>query len=236
MSDLKILEENIVKTITSLNEEVYTKYLYNDKSIRDEIIEKFDEIIDGSTDDRALWLENNTWKSLVSLDGVKEVKRNFSIEEDLSPRYYAPGAGNTPDMEMRIEDNILIPEVSLMSGAQQWEHEGSSVVEHVMKFIENNKNKNVLGLFVANSIYSRTLWQFFILNKTSWVGSKVPIVPLTIEQYKNIISFMYDNNIKAIELINLLNNIHLSSLQIDDYNKWQNSMESIITNWKNQFA
>ena len=105
-----------------------------------------------------------------------------------------------------------------------------------MKFIENNKNKNVLGLFVANSIYSRTLWQFFILNKTSWVGSKVPIVPLTIEQYKNIISFMYDNNIKAIELINLLNNIHLSSLQIDDYNKWQNSMESIITNWKNQFA
>lgn len=99
MSELKILEQNIVKSITTLNEEVFIKYLYNDSEIRRTIIEKFDEIIDGTTDDRALWLENNTWKSLVSLDGVKEVKRNFSIEEDLSPKYYAPGVGNTPDME-----------------------------------------------------------------------------------------------------------------------------------------
>ena len=235
-SELKILEENIVKSITTLNEEIFIKYLYNDSEIRRNIIEKFDEIIDGTTDDRALWLENNTWKSLVSLDGVKEVKRNFSIEEDLSPKYYAPGIGNTPDMEMKINNSILVPEVSLMSGTQQWEHEGSSVVEHVMKFIEKNKEKNVIGMFIAKKIYSRTLWQFFILNKTSWVGSKVPIIPLTIEQYKNIISFMYDKSIKAEELVNLLNKMHESSREIEDYNAWQKDISSIITNWKSNYA
>lgn len=235
-SELKILEENIVKSITTLNEEIFIKYLYNDSEIRRNIIEKFDEIIDGTTDDRALWLENNTWKSLVSLDGVKEVKRNFSIEEDLSPKYYAPGIGNTPDMEMKINNSILVPEVSLMSGTQQWEHEGSSVVDHVMKFIEKNKEKNVIGMFIAKKMYSRTLWQFFILNKTSWVGSKVPIVPLTIEQYKNIISFMYDKSIKAEELVNLLNKMHESSLEIEDYNAWQKDISLIITNWKSNYA
>lgn len=236
MSELKILEQNIVKSITTLNEEVFIKYLYNDSEIRRTIIEKFDEIIDGTTDDRALWLENNTWKSLVSLDGVKEVKRNFSIEEDLSPKYYAPGVGNTPDMEMVINNSILVPEVSLMSGKKQWEHEGSSVVDHVIKFINNNKEKNVIGMFIAQKIYSRTLWQFFILNKTSWVGTKVPIVPLTIEQYKSIISFMYDKNIEAEELVNLLNKVHESSLKIEDYNVWENDISSIITNWKSNYA
>ena len=236
MSELKILEQNIVKSITTLNEEVFIKYLYNDSEIRRTIIEKFDEIIDGTTDDRALWLENNTWKSLVSLDGVKEVKRNFSIEEDLSPKYYAPGVGNTPDMEMVINNSILVPEVSLMSGKKQWEHEGSSVVDHVIKFINNNKEKNVIGMFIAQKIYSRTLWQFFILNKTSWVGTKVPIVPLTIEQYKSIISFMYDKNIEAEELVNLLNKVHESSLKIEDYNVWENDISSIITNWKSNYV
>ena len=80
------------------------------------------------------------------------------------------------------------------------------------------------------------MWQFFILNKTSWVGTKVPIVPLTIEQYKSIISFMYDKNIEAEELVNLLNKVHESSLKIEDYNVWENDISSIITNWKSNYV
>ena len=38
----------------------------------------------------ALWLEVNTWKSLVSINGEKKVVPNFKMEEDLTPRAFAP--------------------------------------------------------------------------------------------------------------------------------------------------
>ena len=79
----------------------------------------------------ALWLEVNTWKSLVSINGEKKVVPNFKMEEDLTPRAFAPGLNNTPDMELYTKEFTIVPEVSLMTGKVQWEHEASSVIDHV---------------------------------------------------------------------------------------------------------
>ena len=136
---LKILENELVDQITSLNEKIFIEYTSKTPTTRREIIEKFEDISNGDEDMAALWLECNTWKSLVAIEGKKEVKRNFTIEEDLSPRNFAPGKGNTPDMEVYNEKYIIVAEVSLMTGVLQWEHEASSVIDHVLNIIKKHK-------------------------------------------------------------------------------------------------
>lgn len=229
---LKVLENELVNQITSLNEKIFIEYTSKTKSIRDEIIEKFEDISNGDEDMAALWLECNTWKSLVAIEGKKEVKRNFTIEEDLSPRNFAPGTGNTPDMELYHDKYIIVPEVSLMTGVLQWEHEASSVIDHVLNIIKKHENIDVIGLFISSKINVRTMWQFFILNKQSWMGAPVPVIPLTIEQYMKVLRYTYSNDLTIDELNNLLNYIHQGAIKCETYEQWDNSMEKYIENWK----
>ncbi len=161
--NLMKLDRDISDSLLSLNEELFIRHYSKTDEERNEIIEKFEDILAGNEDMAALWLECNTWKSLVAIDGGEHhVKRNFKIEDDLTPRAFAPGRGNTPDMELYKNGYILIPEVSLMTGVRQWEHEGSSVIDHVYKFIEKNEDKQVLGIFISSRMNVRTIWQFFL--------------------------------------------------------------------------
>ena len=230
--ELKVIEKDVVNYITGLNERKYIETLATTDKSRKEILEKYDDILDND-DMSALWLEVNTWKSLLAIDGNKVVKRNFNIEEDLTPKSFAPGVGNTPDMELYLNDYIILPEVSLMSGVRQWEHEASSVIDHVLSFIDAYKEKKVLGLFISTSINIRTNWQFFILNRESWVGSSVPVVPLTIKQYCHLIENIYDKNINIIDFIKLLFDIHNVALQSDNFNVWNEKANERITEWIN---
>ena len=233
---LKALENELVDQITSLNEKIFIEYTSKTKSARDEIIEKFEDISNGDEDMAALWLECNTWKSLVAIDGEKEVKRNFTIEEDLSPRNFAPGTGNTPDMELYNDKYIIVPEVSLMTGVLQWEHEASSVIDHVLNIIKKHNSINVTGLFISSKINVRTMWQFFILNKQSWMGSPVPVIPLTIEQYMKVLKYTYSNNLAIDELNNLLNYIHQEAIDCESYEEWDKNMERYIEKWQVKVA
>ena len=226
-SKLKDAENDIIAFITNAKEKEFIETTSQKKETRQEILDMYDEIL-GQIDMGALWLEVNTWKSLVALNGKKNVKRNFNIEEDLTPKSFAPGIGNTPDMEMYLDDYIIIPEVSLMTGVRQWEHEASSVVDHVLSFINENPTKKVLGLFISSSINIRTQWQFFILNKESWVGKPVPIVPLTIVQYKSLISKFYDKNKDANSFAVLIDKLHNIAVHSKDFNDWFAKTETYL--------
>ena len=232
LSDFKDVEKYLVGVLTTINEK---KYIYIDsktRASRKEILKKYDEIIKSIDDMGALWLEVNTWKSLLAINGSQEVKRNFQIEEDLSPKSFAPGIGNTPDMEMYIDDFIVIPEVSLMTGIQQWEHEASSVIDHVYSFIEGNKSKKVIGLFISSSINIRTKWQFFILNRESWIATPVPVVPMTIKQYKEIIEVFYNKDLDIFQFINLISKIKECAFKSNNYSEWFENTQNIIGKWK----
>ncbi|MGL5245334.1 MAG: AlwI family type II restriction endonuclease, partial [Sarcina sp.] len=214
-----------------LNEQVFIKYTSKQEQCRNEILERFDSIIKGTEDMAALWLECNTWKSLVAIKGEHNVKRNFTMELDLTPRAFAPGTGNTPDMELYMDNLIILPEVSLMTGVRQWEHEASSVVDHVFRFIKEYESKNVIGLFISSKINIRTLWQFFILNKESWIGKPIPIIPLTLEQYKEIITKVYNNDIEINNFVNLLEKIRESISTLNNYTEWEKDIERILKEW-----
>lgn len=230
-TEVKSLERDIITFITNLNEENFKTSLAYTKKSRKEILERFDYIMKDD-DMSALWLEVNTWKSLISIKGKKEVKRNFSIEEDLTPKSFAPGIGNTPDMELYTDQYIILPEVSLMTGVRQWEHEGSSVIDHVFKFIKENTDKEVFGLFISSSINVRTKWQFFILNRESWIGKPVPVIPMTIEMYNDVLRFVYENEIDINDFINLIIEIHKLSLISNDFDYWYDNSKETINLWK----
>lgn len=233
-SDVNALKEyeNILSdAIVSHNEEHFIKVLSKTEEERKNILEKFQDIL-ANEDMSALWLEVNTWKSLIAIEGEQIVKRNFKIEDDLTPKSFAPGVGNTPDMELYKNGYIIIPEVSLMTGVRQWEHEASSVIDHVLSFIKEYETKRVLGLFLSSRINVRTLWQFFVLNKESWVGAPVPVIPLTIEQYMDIVSFIYDKGKNIDDFKSLLESIAAGSGECVNYEAWEKKIDRCIEDWK----
>lgn len=230
ISHLKDIEHSIDQAIIHHNEEHFIHVTSKTKEERDFILEKFDDIL-ANDDMSALWLEVNTWKSLISIQGTHKLKRNFNIEEDLSPRSFAPGVGNTPDMELYWGDTILLPEVSLMTGVRQWEHEASSVVDHVMHFIQAHDEKHVLGLFLSSRIHLRTMWQFFILNRESWLGKPIPIVPLTINQYIKLINHCYNKETTIEVLLRFFNSLCELSIQHASYQSWEQAIEYQINSF-----
>ena len=235
ITKLKETENELIEFITNIKEREYIRTLSQTQAARNEIIDKYDEIMN-TIDMGALWLEVNTWKSLLAIAGEKKVKRNFNIEEDLTPKSFAPGIGNTPDMEMYTSNYIIIPEVSLMTGVQQWEHEASSVIDHVLSFIKEHEGKTVLGLFISTSINIRTKWQFFILNRESWVGKSVPVIPLTIKQYKGVLECVYKYDIDINEFTHIIDSIRNIALHSNNFEDWFTRTESFINDWKNQLA
>lgn len=229
---LIIADEELSDSLLSINERIFIHSTSKTPEIREEIIEKFEDINEGNEDMAALWLEVNTWKSLVAINGEHRVKRNFKLEEDLTPRSFAVGVGNTPDMEVYVNGYILVPEVSLMSGVKQWEHEGSSVIDHVLKFIKQYEDKDVYGIFISKRMNVRIVWQFFILNRESWVERNVPVIPLTIEQYIRIIEFIYENELDIHDFVSLILSINKNALYVSNYRKWEKNIDNIIEDWK----
>lgn len=232
---LVVADEKLSASLLSINERIYIQSISKTTEARIDIIEKFEDIKSGNEDMAALWLEVNTWKSIVAINGKHKVKRNFKIEEDLTPKSFAVGVGNTPDMEVYVNGYILIPEVSLMSGVKQWEHEGSSVIDHVLKFIERYEDKDVYGIFISKHMNVRTLCQFFILNRESWVGRNVPVIPITIEQYIEIITFIYKNNLNIYDFVNLISSINKLAIESPNYIEWEKNIGNTIKDWKLQY-
>ncbi|MCK1255198.1 AlwI family type II restriction endonuclease [Streptococcus uberis] len=217
---LKDLENDLYKKTLQANIDNYVSNVSKTKEEREIILDRFDIILNDN-DMSALWLEVNTWKSLVSIQGEKEVIPNFKMEADLTPRAFAPGIGNTPDMEVHTEKYIIVPEVSLMTGKVQWEHEGSSVIDHVATISNKYPDKDVVGLFISSSINYRTFWQFFVLSKSSWLGKPIPVIPLTILQYSNLISDYFDSNKSVDDLYQRLKNIASKAQEVESFNEWK---------------
>lgn len=233
VNDLKEIEIKIEHALLVVNKDEYIQVRSQTTENRKEILDRYD-LISQDADESALWLEVNTWKAFVSLNGDnKKVKPNFVMNPDLTPKSFAPGVGDTPDMEIYFDDSAIIPEVSLMVGVQQWEHEGSSVIDHVYKKIQEHKNRRVLGLFISSSINIRTNWQFFLLNRESWVGAPIPVVPLPLNKFVDILRYMYKHNLGIMEFNNLLLAISEVTKKLQKYQEWSDSSDSIIKEWKN---
>ena len=241
---LKNIEDEVRKLTISINEDIFIDITSTQDKERKKIISRLEDILNERETEisLALWFENITWKSLIGINGTHNVKRNFKVEPDLSPRFFAPGTGNTPDMEYYSKDFILIPEVSLTSGVVQWKNEGGSVVDHINSYIEvKNSNdeqvkgevvsgdeRDIMGLFLARKIDERVFWLFYALNNNSWMGEPIPIIPLKLEKYIMIIKKMYEGNHNSSYFEKFLYTLHKEAKASDDYKEWEKSINSKI--------
>ncbi|KOY77019.1 hypothetical protein RZ71_09180 [Apilactobacillus kunkeei] len=230
--EIKSLESHINNFYTNENIVSFVKKYSKEDKARNEIIKRYDSILNSNEDLSALWLEVNTWKFFASItNDPKSIKYNGKVNPDLTPRSFAKGVGNTPDMEVYDNDNILLPEVSLMSGVKQWEHEGASVAEHVYRKKEDNRDKNVFSIFISKKTHFRSLWMFFILNKDSWAGYPINIIPIDIETFTEIAKTSYKNNLKSSHIIDLVQYLSKTVNDVNDFTDWSNVLKHSISTW-----
>lgn len=231
-SEIKSLENYINTFYTNENIVSFVKKYSKEDKVRNEIINRYESILNSNEDLSALWLEVNTWKFFASITNDPDsIKYNGKVNPDLTPRSFAKGVGNTPDMEVYDKDNILLPEVSLMSGVKQWEHEGASVAEHVYRKKEDNVNKNVFSIFISKKTHFRSMWMFFILNKDSWAGYPINIIPIDIETFSKIAKFAYKNNLKSSHIIDLVQYLSKTVNNVNDFKVWSNVLNQSIYQW-----
>ncbi|MEW5986933.1 MAG: AlwI family type II restriction endonuclease [Chloroflexota bacterium] len=77
-----------------------------------------------------------------SLDDFREVRPNFTLDDDLQPFTTAPG--KKADFEVEYNNTfILLVEVTLTSGARQYDTESEPVTRHIgrVQFEEQKKAK-----------------------------------------------------------------------------------------------
>lgn len=104
------------------------------------------------------------------------------------------------------------------------------MIDHVIK-ISQASPKPTLGVFISARINQRTLWQLFLLNRDSWLGQPVPVVPLTIKQFSAMMQVAYATDATAQEVATLLEQISAAARQLTTYIQWPATIESALTAW-----
>src|SRR5699024_6278438 len=90
----------------------------------------------------------------------------------------------------------MICEVTLLRGRDQWINEGQPVMRHLRDF-EERKNINTMEnycLFIAPNIHRDTLNTFWMSVKMGYEGKSQKIVPLTINQYVDVLKKVKELN------------------------------------------
>lgn len=197
--NLEDYEVNILK-------ELWDEYIEEQKSVNiDEYIKKvknyeeYNDILDIYLDierkqvyDAPLLLEWNTWRAMTMLDGGS-IKANLKFDDFGKP--ISTAQGNVADIECDYPDYCLAVEVTMSSGAKQYEMEGESVSRHLAKLKEKSQ-KNSYCLFIAPKVNEACVAHFYTLHKVSIAhyGGKSVIVPLELDVFKEMITASYNAN------------------------------------------
>lgn len=185
LEDLKDLLESTEAEMLA-QRKVDTTVALKDFKEYDDIIEVFDRIMRKDIIDPSLFLEWNVWRALVMLNYAKEITGHFTMDLDGMPVNTAPG--KMPDIVVDYGGFGMTVEVTMSSGAKQYEMEGEPVARHYGRVRETKAN--LYCLFIAPSISEGALAHYFNLNKsnTRLYGGKTRIVPLTIKQFVQFLS------------------------------------------------
>jgi hypothetical protein len=208
-----------------------------------DILETFDRILHKDVVDPPLFLEWNTWRAMVSINDCEKAKPNFVIDDDLRPFSKAPG--NRADMEIEYNDTfVTLVEVTLSTGARQYDTEGEPVTRHIGKFQRQEKDKNnprdVYGLFIAPKINPATRDYFFVhlkyINNTEF-GGYLNIIPLTIAQFINIFRYVKSLQFFNRQIIkNLFDRIIALKDIVNNGTEWEERIPQVIEEWKGYWS
>lgn len=175
----KILEEKKEKALKSEIKKI------KDYESYDDIVNVYRDIKNKHLYDLPLMLEWNTWRAMTMLDGGN-IKANLKFDDSGEPMTTA--IGNQADIVCDYGKFGLTVEVTLSSGARQYEMEGEPVARHLANF-KKEINKDAYCLFIAPSINEACISHFYVLHKVNieYYGGKSVIVPLELSTFEKMV-------------------------------------------------
>ncbi len=189
-----------------------------------------------SMEERALALEKYVTLGLNSLNDALRIKPNYPVGDDNEPTNTAPG--KMSDIECFYKGFNATCEVTFLENRSQWFNEGQPVMRHLRDFEEINKDKDAFCLFIAPSIHVDTAETFWMAINYGYKGKKQNIVPLTINQFVELLQTLLilkgrGSNFTNDNLLDLYKRL-LDLKGIGSSDKWINVISDRIKIWKEE--
>lgn len=199
-----------------------------------EIDDFFDEIenrtLFGGVAYLPAFYEWNVWRVFLAVNQIVNAipeTRGFALDEDMYPVHHAK-AGQ-PDMLFAYDDCLLVVEVSLSMGENQWSQEQEPVPRHVKDVILSNPGRDVMGLFVAPKIDPNTAVTF--RNYPLLVDGRerrLDIVPLSTEQLRTLLRWFDSQRFGSSQVLATLRELLAYRDAAGDGLAWLRQIESHI--------
>jgi hypothetical protein len=125
---------------------------------------------------------------LHALNDALKIQPNYPVGDDNEPTFTAPAG--MPDIECFYNKFNAICEVTMLTSRDQWYNEGQPVMRHLRDFEKKNENKDSYCLFIAPALHRDTLNTFWFSVKYEYEGRAQKIIPLTIENFINLIKVL----------------------------------------------
>lgn len=204
-------------------------------------IEKIQETINILRDSRRLrsyepeQFEKLITEALQALNDEILIKANYPVDDNGEPISHAPG--NKADVECYYASFKGICEVTLNTSRLQWVQEGQPVMRHLRDFELEHSGEDVFCVFVAPRVHRDTYSQFWISVKYEYDGSPQRIVPMTTEQFADILETLLQivrqgNTFSHRELYSLYNEITYATKKLDRFSDWAAYIGKAITGWQ----
>lgn len=188
-----------------------------------------------SRNKKSIELERLCTLALNALDDAIEIKPNYPVGDDNEPIFTAPG--NKPDIECYYKDFNAICEVTMLTDRQQWFNEGQPVMRHLYDFEITNSGKTGYCLFIAPTMHRDTMNVYWGYRKIGYEGAKQRIVPLTINQFVELLEVLIakktkGQKLRCDEMRQLYDLVVDSADNCQDAPTWVKSIETILSDWK----
>jgi hypothetical protein len=192
-------------------------------------------------DKKPVELERIITNGLHALNDALEIHPNYPVGDDNIPTFTAPA--NKPDIECFYKTFNSICEVTLLSNRSQWYNEGQPVMRHFRDFEESHENKQSYCLFIAPKIHRDTINTFWVSVKYEYEGQKQKIIPITIQQFVEILQYLLqakkqtkDYFLSHKKIQELLDSIVSVTENISKSEDWLTTIPQIIKKWGKSIA
>lgn len=230
-ADTLELKELFIDKTAQRREDIISKQVSQIKNYMfyDDIQQSYNTLSDSY--DPSLLLEWNTWRAMTMLDGGN-IKGNLKFDDTGNP--LSTAQGNMADIVCDYGSFDLIVEVTMASGAKQFEMEGEPVMRHLGKH-RKNVGKQTYCFFIAPRINENCIAYIWMLYRTPLpiYGGTCAILPLSLDVFQK----MVDDSYKASYIPNpshveaLCKKAEKLALESVDPNVWFKKLTDVALNW-----
>lgn len=230
-ADTLELKELFIDKTAQRREDIISRQVSEIKNYMfyDDIQQSYNTLFDSY--DPSLLLEWNTWRAMTMLDGGN-IKGNLKFDDTGNP--LSTAQGNMADIVCDYGSFDLIVEVTMASGAKQFEMEGEPIMRHLGKH-RRNVGKQTYCFFIAPRINENCIAYIWTLYRAPLpiYGGTCAILPLSLDVFQK----MVDDSYKASYIPNpshveaLCKKAEKLALESVDSNVWFTKLTDAALNW-----